>query len=180
MMKTHTSKVVSAYHYLLCKICQLCLLVRQNITHQLLMVFILLPLDYCNLMFSSLCWLIIQLLNDVMNGAALVVIRYSVLLLWQVSSAIGNTEWPHWLPVGVNGGSCRDMVRQLMSLYTADLATEVTTQQTNYLTPASSLGMSVLCEYVIATYFSHLCFFTYFSEVYILHIFPHKRHSRQH
>ena len=72
-MKTHISKVVSAYFYQLCKIRQVRRVVGQDITKQLVSAFVLSPLDYCNSLLSGLLRSTIQPLQRVMNAAARVV-----------------------------------------------------------------------------------------------------------
>jgi len=71
IMKTHRpiSKVVSACFYQLRKIHQVRRVVGQDIAQQLVSVFVLSRLDYCNSLLSSLPRSTIQPLQRVMNAA---------------------------------------------------------------------------------------------------------------
>ena len=93
-MKTHISKVVSACFYQLRKIRQVCRVVEQDVTQQLVSAFVLSRLDYCNSLLSGLPRSTIQPLQRVMNAAARVVMALST--RDHVKLALKQL---HWLPV---------------------------------------------------------------------------------
>ena len=93
-MKTHISKVVSAFFYQLRKIRHVRRVVGQDITQQLVSAFVLSRLDCCNSLLSGLPRSTIQLLQRVMNAAARVVMALS--MHDHVKPALKQL---HWLPV---------------------------------------------------------------------------------